>query len=158
MKNWRPKWKTVTIALAAVVVFAMAAPALGGPSLKSLVKKEVKKQISKATGPAGPAGPAGANGANGANGVSGYQVLTDSAPYNTDNQKSTNVSCPAGKELLGGGTVVTRDGITTEVALFEDGPNPSGSTTTWLAAASEIPNTGSTGSWNMQTTIYCGNL
>jgi hypothetical protein len=152
MKNWRPKWKTVTIALAAVVVFAMASPALGGPSLKSLVKKEVKKQISKATGPAGPAG------ANGANGVSGYQVVTESAPYNGTNQKSTNPSCPAGKQLLGGGSVITRDGTSTEVALFEDGPNPSGSTTTWLAAGSEIPATGSTGSWNIQTTIYCGSL
>src|SRR3954468_18146009 len=150
MKKWRPSWKTVTVALAAVVVFAMASPALGGPSLKKLVKKEVAKQISKATGPQGPAGT------NGTNGVSGYEVVTANAPYNTTNVKTTNASCPAGKHLLGGGTVVTRDGDATEVAIVGDGPNPSGSSTSWFAQASEIPSTGSTGSWNMQTTIYCG--
>jgi hypothetical protein len=152
MKNWRPKWKTVTIALAAVVLFAMASPALGGPSLKSLVKKEVAKQISKATGPPGPAGT------NGTNGVSGYVVVTNNAPYNGTNDKTTSASCPSGKHLLGGGTVITRDGTGTEVAIVADGPNPSGSSGTWFAEASEIPSTGSTGSWNMQTTIYCGAL
>jgi hypothetical protein len=44
---------------------------MGGPSLKELVKKEVAKQIAKATGPTGPAGPAGANGASGASGAPG---------------------------------------------------------------------------------------
>jgi hypothetical protein len=48
--------------LALVAVLAIAAPALGGPSLKKLVKKEVAKQISKATGPAGAPGAAGAAG------------------------------------------------------------------------------------------------
>jgi hypothetical protein len=85
-------------------------------------------------------------------------VVTATAPYNTTNQKTTNPSCPAGKKLLGGGTVVTRDGDTTEVAIVADGPNPLGSTSGWFAEASEIPSTGSTGSWNMQTTIYCGAL
>src|SRR4051794_40485956 len=150
MKKWRPSWKTVTVALAAVVVFAMASPALGGPSLKKLVKKEVAKQISKATGPAGPAGT------NGTKGVRGYESVTAGAPYNGTNQKTTGASCPAGKHLLGGGTVITRDSSTVEVAIVADGPNPIGSPTTWYAEASEIPSTGSTGSWNMQTTIYCG--
>jgi len=45
------------LVLAAVVI----SPALGGPSLKSLVKKEVKKQLAKKQGAAGPAGPAGAS-------------------------------------------------------------------------------------------------
>jgi hypothetical protein len=49
-------------ALAVVVAVGVVSPALGGPSLKKLVKREVSKQISKATGPAGPAGPAGAAG------------------------------------------------------------------------------------------------
>jgi hypothetical protein len=48
-----------------VTALAIASPVLGGPSLKSLVKKEVAKQISKATGPPGAAGTAGAAGANG---------------------------------------------------------------------------------------------
>jgi hypothetical protein len=65
------RWTHVTIALAVIAALAIAAPALGGPSLKKLVKKEVAKQIAKATGPAGPAGPAGSPGANGTNGADG---------------------------------------------------------------------------------------
>jgi hypothetical protein len=66
--NWRPKWSIVSVALAAILAIAVVSPAVGGPSLKSLVKKEVKKQISKATGPAGAPGAPGAPGANGAAG------------------------------------------------------------------------------------------
>src|SRR4051794_2635460 len=50
------------VALAVVVAVAVVSPALGGPSLKKLVKREVAKQISKATGPAGEAGTARAYG------------------------------------------------------------------------------------------------
>jgi hypothetical protein len=50
------------VALVAVVAVGVVSPALGGPSLKKLVKREVSKQISKATGPAGPAGTARAYG------------------------------------------------------------------------------------------------
>jgi hypothetical protein len=48
-----------------LAALAIASPALGGPSLRSLVKKEVKKQL------AGKSGPAGANGTNGTNGANG---------------------------------------------------------------------------------------
>jgi hypothetical protein len=68
----RPKWTHVTIALAAVVALAvMVTPAMGGPSLKKLVQKEVSKQIAKATGPAGANGAPGTNGVNGTDGVDG---------------------------------------------------------------------------------------
>jgi hypothetical protein len=65
----RVRWSHVTIALALIAALAIAAPAIGGPSLKKLVKKEVAKQISKATG------PAGANGASGANGTARAYAL-----------------------------------------------------------------------------------
>ena len=49
--------KIIVIVLGAVVLAAaVISPALGGPSLKSLVKKEVKKQLAKKRGPAGPPG------------------------------------------------------------------------------------------------------
>jgi Collagen triple helix repeat (20 copies) len=68
----RPKWTHVTIALAAVLALGvMVTPAMGGPSLKKLVKKEVSKQIAKAIGPAGANGANGANGTNGTDGVDG---------------------------------------------------------------------------------------
>jgi hypothetical protein len=51
-----------------LVALAIASPALGGPSLRSLVKKEVKKQLAGKTGPAGTNGTNGTSGTNGANG------------------------------------------------------------------------------------------
>ena len=68
------KWGTVPVALGLIAALTMISPALGGPSLQSLVKKEVTKQLNAAQtakkkkakrGPPGPAGPAGANGAAG---------------------------------------------------------------------------------------------
>jgi hypothetical protein len=50
-------------ALLAIVL--VVSPALGGPSLRKLVKQEVSKQISKATGPQGAQGPPGPAGAAG---------------------------------------------------------------------------------------------
>ena len=58
-------WKYAPIALVALLAMALASPAVGGPSLKKLVKKEVSKQISKATGPQGPPGQQGAPGQTG---------------------------------------------------------------------------------------------
>jgi hypothetical protein len=64
----RVRWSHVTIALALIAAAAISAPAIGGPSgtaavskkaLKKLIKKEVSKQLAKATGPSGPQGPAG---------------------------------------------------------------------------------------------------
>jgi hypothetical protein len=81
----RPKWGTVVIALGLVAALAMVSPALGGPSLQSLVKKEVSKQLSadiakkkkSKRGPPGPAGPAGTNGTNGS--ALGFATLTQSS-------------------------------------------------------------------------------
>lgn len=57
--------KAVAVVLVGLVLAALViSPALGGPSLKSLVKKEVKKQVAKKLGPAGPAGSAGSAGAS----------------------------------------------------------------------------------------------
>jgi hypothetical protein len=67
----RLRWSHLAVALGVVLAVMIVSPALGGPSLRSLVKKEVAKQISKATGPAGPAGTNGSNGTNGTNGTNG---------------------------------------------------------------------------------------
>jgi hypothetical protein len=55
----------IAVTLGVTIAVIAVAPALGGPSLKKLVKKEVAKQIAKATGPQGPPGTTGANGADG---------------------------------------------------------------------------------------------
>jgi hypothetical protein len=63
------KRRYVLSALAVVGVLAVVSPALGGPSLRKLVKKEVAKQLAGKTGPAGANGINGANGTPGANGT-----------------------------------------------------------------------------------------
>jgi hypothetical protein len=54
----------VTIALAVIAAIAIAAPAIGGSSLKKLVKKEVAKQLKGKQGPQGPQGLQGTPGTN----------------------------------------------------------------------------------------------
>jgi hypothetical protein len=44
----RPGWIRIGIALGAIGALLVASPALGGPSLQSLVKKEVAKQFAAA--------------------------------------------------------------------------------------------------------------
>jgi hypothetical protein len=78
-----PTWIQLLAATALVSLFAVASPALGGPSLRELVRKEVERQLDddrdaqaakkkKAKpGPAGPAGPAGAAGVAGTPGATG---------------------------------------------------------------------------------------
>jgi hypothetical protein len=73
----RVRWSHVVIALALVAALAIAAPAIGGPSLKKLVKKEVAKQIAKATGPAGPSGPQGQSGQPGQDATNLFAYVRD---------------------------------------------------------------------------------
>jgi hypothetical protein len=67
--------KFVVVGLATVATLAVAAPVLGGPSLKELVSDEVAKQLEASTaakkkrakrGPPGPQGPVGPQGPTGA--------------------------------------------------------------------------------------------
>lgn len=68
--------RLVIASLAAAVAAALVvSPAIGGPSLKKLVKKEVRKQISKAVGPVGPAGTPGQQGVQGVQGAPGTAGL-----------------------------------------------------------------------------------
>ena len=74
--NWRPKWSTVTIALAVIAALAIASPVLGvSKSIKKAVKKEVTKQVANATGPQGSQGPQGAQGIQGAPGLDATRLF-----------------------------------------------------------------------------------
>jgi hypothetical protein len=84
------RWGTVPVALGLIAALTMISPALGGPSLQSLVKKEVTKQLNAAQtakkkkskrGPPGPAGPAGANGAAGS--ALGFATVSGSGTLST---------------------------------------------------------------------------
>src|SRR3954468_221433 len=78
-----PTWLQLGVAMAMTLMLAAVSPAIGGPSLRSLVKQEVAKQVASVSkakgkrGPAGPRGPAGANGTNGAPGTArAYGLVT----------------------------------------------------------------------------------
>src|SRR4051794_33485714 len=69
-----PSWAQLGIVLGLILAILVVSPAIGGPSLRSLVKQEVAKQVasvSKAKGKRGPRGPQGPPGANGTNGAPG---------------------------------------------------------------------------------------
>jgi hypothetical protein len=88
-----PTWLQLGVAMALTLTLAVVSPALGGPSLRSMVRSEVARQIDNldaATtakkkkkskrGPAGPQGPQGAPGANGADGTArAYGQVTPQA-------------------------------------------------------------------------------
>jgi hypothetical protein len=82
-----PSWVQLGIALGLILAILVVSPALGGPSLRSLVKQEVAKQVASVSkskkgkrGPAGPQGPPGTNGANGAPGTArAYALVTSQA-------------------------------------------------------------------------------
>jgi hypothetical protein len=66
------RMRLIAIGLPAVLVAALVvSPALGGPSLKKLVKKEVAKQLAGKVGPPGSTGAAGPAGPQGIQGIPG---------------------------------------------------------------------------------------
>src|SRR5215208_3820677 len=83
-----PSWLQLGVAMALTLTLAVVSPAVGGPSLRSLVKQEVAKQVASVSkakgkrGPRGPQGPAGANGANGAPGTARAYGLVASQAFN----------------------------------------------------------------------------
>jgi hypothetical protein len=115
--------RVATVGVAAVAIAALAvSPALGGPSLKKLVKKEVAKQISKATGPTGQQGVQGLQGAQGSQGVPGTNgtngatsVITRSTGLNVNNGQTGEgtVECDPGEKATGGGFAQVTGNATT---------------------------------------------
>ena len=82
------KRRYVVAGLGLLAAVALTSSALGGPSLNSLIKNEVAKQLSAAQvskkkgkrgppGPQGPPGPAGTNGTNGADGTARAYAFVD---------------------------------------------------------------------------------
>ena len=95
------RWTHATIALAVVAAVAIAAPAIGGQSativvkkkkLKTLIKKEVARQIAKAAGPAGTPGSTGSTGATGPAGSAAAYALINGAGGTVDSNLSSNIT------------------------------------------------------------------
>jgi hypothetical protein len=84
----RAKARYLATAVAAVAIaMLVVSPAIGGPSLKSLVKKEVAKQLRGKSGPQGPPGAPGTPGTPGAPGADANPRAFASISYagNADN-------------------------------------------------------------------------
>jgi hypothetical protein len=91
--NWIKARAWLVAGLAVVVVVGVVSPALGGPSLKKLVKREVAKQISKAAGPAGAPGTARAYGRIAADPCSPNCALTESKGISSVTRPTTGFYC-----------------------------------------------------------------
>jgi hypothetical protein len=102
-------------------------------------------------GPQGPAGPAGPAGPQGAAGVSGLQIVNAQSVNDSTDDKSVQVSCPAGKQVVGGGARIY--GGAAYAALDESYPN---SATTWRATAYETDPTGA--GWYVIAFALCANV
>jgi hypothetical protein len=84
-------------------------------------------------GPAGPAGPQGVAGPQGPPALAGLEIVQAQSVSSSDVARQTNVSCPAGKKVIGGGAQVW--GAGSDVALDESFPSTA---TTWRATAFEV--------------------
>ena len=122
----RVRWSRLIIALGVIAAVVIAAPAVGGSSattavtvskksLKNLVKKEVAKQIAKATGPAGPPGSAGQPGSAAAYGlIEGGGTVDDASSLNLTDGNVTNPS--PGVYCIGGLPFQPRNAVATPEA------------------------------------------
>ncbi|HEY6277845.1 MAG TPA: hypothetical protein VIX86_16115 [Streptosporangiaceae bacterium] len=83
-----------------------------------------------APGPAGPAGPKGDPGPAGPPGVSGYTQLEDQITIQPFDTHTTDLPCPSGDVLVGGGVTDIGNTNTQAPGIISDGPV---SSTTWEA-------------------------
>ena len=119
------KFKTVAVTLGAVALSLMVInSAVGGPSLRSLVKKEVKKQIKP-----GPAGPQGAQGAQGPAGPNAVTVVRNTIPVDVGPDTSSGqADCPSGMRATGGGAAWAGGADSDSDFVLDSGPLDAGGT------------------------------
>ena len=100
------------------------------------------------TGPQGPAGPAGAAGAAGAPGLSAVERVEATTAVNTTSPKTTQMACPTGKRLIGGGARLNGGGAVVAIqASFPDNDN------IYRATGREVIATGAT--WSLTVFAVC---
>ena len=99
------------------------------------------------TGPAGPQGPAGPAGAPG---VSQRQVVTANTASDSSSPKQLTATCPAGKQVIGGGAELDGAG---GIALASSRPT---GTTQWFAFGYEVNATG--GAWSLTSYAICARV
>jgi hypothetical protein len=103
-------------------------------------------------GPAGPQGPVGPAGQTGPPGVSARQVTYATSANDSSSFKTASATCPAGKQMLGGGAAITPAGATVPVALTSSYFNG----TAWVGSARET--SAYSGSWIVNVIAICATV
>jgi hypothetical protein len=100
-------------------------------------------------GPAGPQGPVGPQGPGGAPGVSGRELRAATSANDSSAFKTASATCPAGKQMLGGGVAITPTGAAVPVAITWSYFNG----TAWVGSARET--SAYAGSWVVNVIAIC---
>ena len=103
-------------------------------------------------GPAGAPGPVGPQGPAGAPGVSARELRAATSVNDSSAFKSAAASCPAGKQMLGGGVAITPANAGVSVALMSSYFNG----TAWVGAARET--SPYAGSWILNVIAICATV
>lgn len=101
-------------------------------------------------GPMGPAGPVGPAGPAGPPGVSGREAVFGTSANDSSEFKSATATCPAGKNVLGGGAAIAPANAGVAVALQTSYVNGASG---WIANARETE--AYAGAWNLNVVVYC---
>jgi len=119
---------------------------------------KARAALQGAPGPQGAQGPAGAKGADGAAGpagapgVSGREVVVAPTDTNSDAEKTALATCPAGKQVIGGGANVFPNDVD-DVVVREAFPS---STTGYYVEAQEIGAVA--GNWQVAAYAICATV
>jgi hypothetical protein len=105
-------------------------------------------------GPAGPTGPQGPQGPQGDPGISGLQFVYGLSPGNGADVAEADATCPAGKQLIGGGMIPNQHLPDGYVAVTESGPVQLRNT--WVAKAMEVKPYA--GVWTIEAWAICANV
>jgi hypothetical protein len=113
-------------------------------------------------GPVGPAGPQGPQGPAGTSGVTGYEVVTTESAFDSSTPKFAEVTCPAGKVVLGGGGEAfasaadpNRDQAPLAIFLNEPAGNIPNNNA-WVVGAREVSDYSQ--DWSVHTYAICADL
>lgn len=175
--RWRPSHATVVAYLALFVAlggtsYAVATGSIDSREIKnnSVRGKDVRNRtltlsdIKPSTlaalrrgqavqGPIGPRGPAGRQGAPG---ISGMELVVETTAQNSDNFKSLNAPCPAGKLAIASGADVLTPGPSTApqagLQSVSFGPDQ------LSAYADAVEHTATTDSWGLATYAVCAKV
>ena len=116
--------RMLAIGAAAVAIGALlVSPALGGPSLKQLIKKDVKKEVTRQlagkTGPPGAQGPQGSQGIQGAAGTA--RAYAEVQPRGSGGCPGASAPQPCSFDRAKGIASVTWTGTGTYCVVTTDG-------------------------------------